>query len=49
MLVNLLIEFHREKHNLYKSYTYKIKTMTRTSINTHLKYYEVLNYKPVYT
>ena len=30
MQVNLLVQFHREKYNLYKSH--------KTSINTRLKY-----------
>ena len=38
MTVNLLIEFNRKIYNLhYKSHTYKIKTMTLNSTNTHLK------------
>ena len=38
MKVNLLVEFNREKYDLnYKSHIYKIKTMTQTSTNTHLK------------
>ena len=27
MQVNLLVEFHRKKYNLYKSHVYKIKTV----------------------
>ena len=36
---------NKEKYKLsYKSHVYKIKTMTKTSTNTHL----ILNYKSVY-
>ena len=38
MTVNLAVEFNREKYNRnYKSHIYKIKPMTYTSTNTHVK------------
>ena len=38
MKVNIPVEFNREKYNLnFKSHAYKIKAITKTSTNTHLK------------